>query len=330
MIARTIFLFLTITSTWSFAQELSKECFTGFGKLTSEDQSEYCVVGKHVRRLEQRLVNETIVTDTVDSFIDTVKAYYVKSKSPKFFKIYDKQGYAEGDFVEYYANGKIKESSKYRHGRRVGKIFYFHPTGEKKSIIEPYDNVGPGVFSGVTDLKIMDYWDSLGNQLVTKGNGHCNCYLQSGRREVGKVVNGLRDSVWNEYSGDTLILTEHYDYGLFVEGVRYHEGETYYYKSYEAQPEYPGGFQAMMKHIAKNMRYPASARKQRLYGTVYVSFVVRKDGAITDVKLLRGFQADCDKESVRVVKLMEKWIPGLQRGCPVNVRFNLPIKFNLF
>jgi periplasmic protein TonB len=107
------------------------------------------------------------------------------------------------------------------------------------------------------------------------------------------------------------------------------EDENKIFMVVEQQPEFEGGYEAMMNFIKKNMRYPASARRMGIDGTVYVSFVVGKDGAISDVKVLRGISADCDKEAVRVVTMMPPWKPGKQNGKPVFVRFNLPIKFKL-
>jgi protein TonB len=97
----------------------------------------------------------------------------------------------------------------------------------------------------------------------------------------------------------------------------------------EQQPEFEGGLQAMMNFIQKNMKYPASARRMGVDGTVYVSFVVSKDGSISEVKTIRGISADCDKEAMRVVQIMPPWKPGKQNGKPVFVRFVLPIKFKL-
>ena len=107
------------------------------------------------------------------------------------------------------------------------------------------------------------------------------------------------------------------------------EDENKVFLVVEQQPEFEGGYEAMMNFIRKNMRYPASARRMGIDGTVYVSFVVGKDGAINDVKVIRGISADCDKEAVRVVQAMPPWKPGKQNGKPVFVRFNLPIKFKL-
>jgi protein TonB len=107
------------------------------------------------------------------------------------------------------------------------------------------------------------------------------------------------------------------------------EDENKVFLVVEQQPEFEGGYEAMMNFIRKNMRYPASARRMGIDGTVFVSFVVGKDGSINEVKVIRGISADCDKEAVRVVQAMPPWKPGKQNGKPVFVRFNLPIKFKL-
>lgn len=107
------------------------------------------------------------------------------------------------------------------------------------------------------------------------------------------------------------------------------EDENKIFTVVEQQPEFEGGYAAMMQFIKKNLKYPASARRMGVDGTVYVSFVVSKDGSISEVKTIRGISADCDKEAMRVVSMMPPWKPGRQNGKPVFVRFVLPIKFQL-
>ena len=114
-----------------------------------------------------------------------------------------------------------------------------------------------------------------------------------------------------------------------VEEVVVADDENTIFTVVEQQPEFQGGYAAMMNFIKKNMRYPASARRMGVDGTVYVSFVVSKDGSISEVKTIRGISADCDKEAMRVVSMMPPWKPGKQNGKPVFVRFVLPIKFQL-
>lgn len=107
------------------------------------------------------------------------------------------------------------------------------------------------------------------------------------------------------------------------------EDENKVFMVVEQQPEFEGGYEAMMNFIKKNMKYPASARRMGIDGTVFLTFVVGKDGSINDVRVLKGISADCDKEAIRVVQAMPPWKAGKQNGKPVLVRFNLPIKFKL-
>ncbi len=97
----------------------------------------------------------------------------------------------------------------------------------------------------------------------------------------------------------------------------------------EKMPSYPGGDEARIKFLVENMVYPTEAKEKNIQGTVYVTFIVAADGAITNVKVLRGIGLACDEEAVRVVKMMPKWNPGKQDGKNVSVQFNLPIKFKL-
>jgi periplasmic protein TonB len=97
----------------------------------------------------------------------------------------------------------------------------------------------------------------------------------------------------------------------------------------EQDPQYPGGYDAMMTFVKQNMKYPANARRLNIEGTVYVGFVVNKDGSISDVKVLRGIMTECDNEAVRVIRMMPAWKPGKQNGRNVNVRYTVPLKFRM-
>jgi TonB family protein len=101
------------------------------------------------------------------------------------------------------------------------------------------------------------------------------------------------------------------------------------YDKVEQLPSYPGGDQARIDFLIKNIRYPEEAKKKGVQGKVFVSFVVEKDGSLSDIKVLRGIGSGCDEEAVRVIKMMPKWEPGMNKGKPVKVQFVLPIKFAL-
>lgn len=97
----------------------------------------------------------------------------------------------------------------------------------------------------------------------------------------------------------------------------------------EVMPQFPGGQIAMLKYIMENIKYPKQIMEEGIQGRVTVSFIVEKDGRVSNVRLLRSVQPSLDKEAIRVVKSMPKWTPGKHNGKPVRVRFNLPVMFKL-
>ncbi len=97
----------------------------------------------------------------------------------------------------------------------------------------------------------------------------------------------------------------------------------------EQQPEYPAGKDALYSYITSEIKYPEAARKQGIEGPVYVEFVVGIDGAISDVRAVKGIGAGCDEEAVRVIKGVSNFIPGKQRGKKVAVKMVIPIHFAL-
>lgn len=97
----------------------------------------------------------------------------------------------------------------------------------------------------------------------------------------------------------------------------------------EDMPEFPGGHEALMNFLRKNLNYPEMAARTGTQGTVFVNFEVDKEGRIKDVSVLLGIGAGCDEEAIRVVKAMPQWSPGMQRGKAVRVTITLPVKFKL-
>ena len=101
------------------------------------------------------------------------------------------------------------------------------------------------------------------------------------------------------------------------------------YQIVEEMPQFPGGENALMEYVSKNVVYPEEAKEKEIQGRVFISFVVEKDGSIGGVKVLRGIGGGCDEESVRVISDMPKWKPGKQKGEAVRVSYQIPIMFKL-
>ena len=107
------------------------------------------------------------------------------------------------------------------------------------------------------------------------------------------------------------------------------EEETKVFDVVEQMPSFPGGPSALMQYLSSNIKYPVVAEENGVQGRVVCTFVVERDGSITDVRVVKSVDPSLDKEAVRVVKSMPKWIPGKQNGSAVRVKYTVPVTFRL-
>jgi len=101
------------------------------------------------------------------------------------------------------------------------------------------------------------------------------------------------------------------------------------FQSVEQMPQFPGGELELLKYVRDNLRYPTIAAENGVEGQVVIRFVVSKDGSVTDAEILRSLDPSCDKEALRVVRSLPKWVPGKQNGRNVAVYYTLPVRFQL-
>ena len=101
------------------------------------------------------------------------------------------------------------------------------------------------------------------------------------------------------------------------------------YNIVEVMPEFPGGMNKMAEFLSENIKYPEKAKDNGVSGRVFISFVIEKDGSVSNIEVMKGIGGGCDDEAVRVVKAMPKWKPGLMKGKPVRVHYVLPVNFQL-
>ena len=101
------------------------------------------------------------------------------------------------------------------------------------------------------------------------------------------------------------------------------------YRSVEQMPRFPGGEAALMKYINSHINYPTAAAMNKIEGNVVVQFVVKKDGSIGEVKVVRSVEKGLDREAVRVIKSLPKFTPSRHNGEAVNVWYTLPVPFKL-
>lgn len=107
------------------------------------------------------------------------------------------------------------------------------------------------------------------------------------------------------------------------------DNAVYDFVSIEKQPEFPGGINKFYAYLSKAIKYPAMAQENNVQGKVFLSFVVEKDGKLTDIQVTRGLGSGCDEEAIRVLKASPRWVPGVQNGKPVRVKYNINVNFTL-
>ena len=140
-----------------------------------------------------------------------------------------------------------------------------------------------------------------------------------------KVAVGFANVIGNDESGEVLKAKE----VLVTEPVKPKEEENKVFEVVEQMPSFPGGMAALMAYLQKSIKYPPVAEENGIQGRVVCTFVVERDGSVTDVRVAKSVDPSLDKEAVRVVSAMPKWIPGKQNGQSVRVKYTLPVTFRL-
>ena len=145
--------------------------------------------------------------------------------------------------------------------------------------------------------------------------------------ELQETTTAIGATNFDQGTDDINVVREHKDEVIVEEKKPVEENKVF--DAVEQMPTFPGGDAELMKYLQKNLTYPTLAAENGIQGTVLLQFVVQKDGSIGEVKVVRSKDPDLDKEAVRVVKGMPKFIPGRMNGQAVNVWFTLPVRFKL-
>ena len=140
-----------------------------------------------------------------------------------------------------------------------------------------------------------------------------------------KVAVGFANVIGNDESADVLRSKTL----LVTEPVKPKEEENTVFEYVEQMPSFPGGDAALMRYLSKYIKYPPLAEENGIQGRVICTFVVERDGSVSDIRIKRSVDPSLDKEAMRVVSAMPKWIPGRQNGQMVRVKYTLPVTFRL-
>lgn len=262
---------------------------------------------------------------------DTVKSFYCVTNTLRSIEVYDNKGNANGLVRLFYKSGQLKERANYKDGLRFGHATTYYRNG-RVQLIRIYPDKKNIHTETPFPYLIAASFDSLGTPEVISMNGVCH-YVGSWSGmdviESGKVVNGLRDSIWTISKNGRVLCAEQYANGGFLHGTAFDGDKKIEYDAFENQPEYDGGMEAMSKFITRNLHYPSDTRRNGIDGKVFCAFVVEKDGSVSNIQVVQSLSLSTDAETIRVIGLMPKWIPGKKRGMPARKSFVLPVRYKI-
>lgn len=149
--------------------------------------------------------------------------------------------------------------------------------------------------------------------------------------EITGELSDMMENTQNINPADTIseVIIEISEEPKKTSVIEEQEEEIKIYTFVEEYPQFPGGDAERINYLRDNLKYPSLAKETGIQGAVYVTFVVEKDGSISNISIIRGIGGGCDEEALRVVSAMPKWNPGRQNGKEVRVQFNMPITFKL-
>lgn len=300
--------------------------------------------------LSQNLNNKIVYLDS--SYVECsqenfkyyriVKDYYLDQKLYQFTQYYDSdklesQGTSinkdlfvgKGEITTYFENGTTKSIINYDDGRKSGKCTFWYENGIKKLEGE-YILIEDEKKNPMSILKVNNYWDAENTPKVIDGNG---VYTDEEATEKSKkpnltssgpILNGFKDGNWS--GSDTLnkfTFEETYKKGTLVSGVSTDaNGEKHHYTIMNIKPEPKGGMNTFYGFIAKNFNQPESLK---VSGKIITSFIVDKEGKITNLKTVKSLQPEADAEAIRVLKMFDEFTPCLSRGIKINCKYSIPI-----
>lgn len=291
----------------------------------------------------QEIEDKRIYLDSVFKITKAAESpYYLivedkdKIKDDYTFKIFYKSGkiYKEGltrsttNLVEsglittYFENENKKEEYTIAPGGITGTKTAWYENGKIKYIKE-YFKIKKNI---LPEIKVMQFWDKDNNQKVINGNGFFEDE-EDKCHEKGMVGNGLKTGKWqgeNKSKSFQVTFNEDYDDGRLIKGTSKDKmGVEYTYTDVNEAPKPRRGYEHFYKYISKNFRM--SKEMETSGGKVILSFVIEKDGSISEVKILRSAGTEFDNESIRLVTQYPDWEPGKYRGLKARILYSLPI-----
>jgi antitoxin component YwqK of YwqJK toxin-antitoxin module len=253
--------------------------------------------------------NLFLFTEYYRSGTVSMKAISINKDAPRF----------EGPRIDYYENGNKKQESNYVGNKLSGKQIDWYENKVKKSEKEIVWHTKTRLYFA----KTLQSWDKEGQLIITNNN---NQYEYSDDQVIakGELKNGEKQGIWEGKAlKEKFSFTEIYNDGVFISGISTDENNNKHpYKELMEKATPAKGMDDFFRHIGRNYKTPSV---QGLKGKVYLTFIIDKEGSLTNFKILRDIGYGTGQEGIKAIASYGKWIPGKMRGIPSKTSFSLPI-----
>lgn len=289
----------------------------------------YDLSGNEVEQYQAYYFAEGHIPTGKTHFVGKVTEKFISNKRTKAKKNFDASGKQTEVGVEYYENGQLREKYQLKNGHVFGGYVLWYPNGVK-ALEREYT-----AYSTSTEINYITYnfWDSLGNQLVIDGTGELVEYYDNFNISAnGKVYKGKRSGTWKGYyANGNLFYIEKYKGGELINGKSTKLDSTKYsYTQINILPSPKIGFVKYYENLSKEMKYPKSAKKIGLQGTVLIAYTLDQKGKVSDHYIIKSLNEACDQEALRIFgETSVEWNPGTSRGNPQSYVLSLPVSFKL-
>ncbi len=225
----------------------------------------------------------------------------------------------EGNGITYYPNGQKESVGNYKYGVLIGDVTFFYPNGKFNSI-KNYDS---------EKRLLITCKDSVGHVLAENGNGkwmEINYVDNNKIISEGPVKDSLQEGEWHETINDSIKLVTLYKKGEAILSDVHNQELNQIFAAVEQEPEFPNGGAAGFNNLLfHTIKFPSATGY--IPGKVIVTFVVEKDGTLTNIRTLKSPNAGMSEAAENAIMKSPPWIPGMQNGLPVRVQFTISFNF---
>jgi len=229
----------------------------------------------------------------------------------------------DGQSIDFFENGHRKSIYNQKNGKLDGDFTNYYPNGQIFQIGKNTNDI----------RKLIECRDSTGKVLAENGTGQWIEFDYKFKEiEIqGTIKDSLKEGEWKGMDINRVACITKYKKGVFISGTYYFKsGKTFHYNSDGFPPAFGnGGPLGFNEYLANTVKYPDEDKKAGRSGKVIITFVVERDGSLTDVKALRSPDEAMADAAIEAIEKSPPWVPGIQNGIPVRVQFTIAFGFNL-